>query len=234
MIISEEEFAKCDSVGVAFLKLQAKVTAMLMKANFPSIRRACIVQRNTPGGAQLPEQLIEKILNTQNFDMLLDVLVCSPYWSWIDIRMLQAIVVTSDIPQAVKNLDNYKRAVFSRKLIDLLPNLPSKEVKEKYYVKIASKLEKDASNMTVADLLEFQTELETVIMDIGKGTCILEHIEEGCVEVHWYIPSECVDKAYLSASSRCNMFNEIHLLWLQIAQYRVIHDPLISTFNAGK
>ena len=200
------------------------------------------MQRGTPGGAQLPDQLIEKILNTQNLDTLLDVLVSSPYWSWIDIRMLEAIVVTSDIPQAQQSLDNYKKAVFSRKLIDLLPNLPSKEVKEEYFVKIASKLEKDASNMTVADLLEFQAELETVIMDIGKGTCVLEHIEQGCVEVHWYIPTHCVDSAYQSASSRCHTFNEIHLLWLQIAHYPVIHDPLTSsdvvmpgfTVNASK
>jgi len=177
MIISEEEFATCDTVSDAFLKLQAKLTKILTAAaDFPSIRRACITQKSTPGGAHLPEQLIEKILSTRNINMLLDVLVCSPYWSWIDIRILQAIVVTSEIPQALQNLKNYKTAIFSRRLIELLPNLPSKEIKETFYKKIVSKLKKDANKMTVADLLDFQTELETVIMDIGQGTCVFKEL----------------------------------------------------------
>ena len=228
-IISKEEFSKCKNVRVAFLKLQTKLTTMLMKANFLSIRRGCIAQQKTPGGAQLPEKLKTDISNAQNIDMLLDALVDSPYWSWIDIRLLQAIVIASDLPQASQLLENYTGAIFSKKLIDLLPNVPSKEIKEEYYTKIVTKLEKDANSMTVADLLEFQTDLETVIMDIGQGTCVLEHIKKGCIEVHWYIPTHCVDSAYQSASTRCHMFNEIHLLWLQIALYPVIYDPLTSS-----
>jgi len=184
--ISKEEFENCKNVRVAFLKLQTKLTTMLMKANFLSIRRGCIAQQKTPGGAQLPEQLKSDITNSQNIDMLLDVLVDSPYWSWIDIRLLQAIVITSDLPQASQLLENYTSAIFSKKLINLLPNIPSKEIKEAYYAKLVTKLEKDASNMTVADLLEFQTELETVIMDIGQGTCVLEHIKKGCPLVYSY------------------------------------------------
>ena len=227
-MISTEEFAEFDDVGEAFIALQTNLTYMLMKPHFPSLRRACIVQQKTPRGVKLSKQLETEIQCAQNIDMLLDTLVVSPYWSWIDVRMLQAIVRASNIPQALQILKNYKSAVFSRKLIDLLPNIPSKEIKELYYTKIVTKLEKDASNMTIADLLEFQTELETVIMDVGKGTCVLDNIKPGCIEVHWYIPTHCVDSAYQSASTRCHMFNEIHLLWLQIAHYPVIYDPLTT------
>ena len=202
---------------------------MLVKADFLSLRRACIVQQKTPGGAQLPAQLEMEIRKTQDTDVLLDLLICSPYWSWIDIRIIEAIVLASEISQALKLLENYKAAVFSRKVIDLLPDAPSKEIKVKYFSKIGTKLGRDASKMTVADLLKFQTQLETVIMDIGKGTCVVSHIRKGCIEVHWYIPTHCVDSAYQSASSRCHMFNEIHLLWLQIAHYPAIHDPLTSS-----
>ena len=201
---------------------------MLTKADFSSIKRGYIAQQKTPGGVILPEQLKISIVNTQSIGELLDALVDSPHWSWIDIRLLQTIVVASDIPQALQLLENYKSGVFSRKLGDLLPNTPSKEIKQEYFTEIVTKLDKDASTMTVADLLEFRLELETVIMDIGKGTCVLEHIKQGCIEVHWYIPTHCVDSAYHSASTRCHMFNEIHLLWLQIAHYPVIHDPLIT------
>jgi len=229
LVISKEEFAEFDDVSDAFITLQTNFTVMLMKTHFPSLRRACIAQQKTPKGVKLSDQLEAEIKCAQNIDMLLDTLVDSPYWSWIDVRLLQAIVRASSIPQALQILKNYKSAVFSRKLIDLLPNAPTKKIKEKFYEKIVTKLKKDASNMTVADLLEFQFELETVIMDIGKGTCVLKHLKQGCIEVHWYIPTHCVDSAYQSASTRCHMFNEVHLLWLQIAHYPVIHDPLITS-----
>jgi len=226
-IISTEEFAKCDSVGTAFIKLQTKLTKMLVKTDFMSLRRACIAQQRTPGGVQLPEQLETEIRHTQDTNMLLDTLIFSPYWSWIDIRILEAIVEASEISQALQILKNYKTAIFSRKVIELLPDAPSKEIKTKYFTKIGTKLGRNASKMTVEDLLKFQSQLETVIMDIGRGTCVLGHIRKGCIEVHWYIPTHCVDSAYQSASTRCYMFNEIHLLWLQIAHYPVIYDPVI-------
>jgi len=229
LVISKEEFEEFDDVSDAFITLQTNITFMLMKTHFPSLRRACIAQQKTPKGVKLPDQLEAEIKCAQNIDTLLDALVDSPYWSWIDVRLLQAIVRASNIPQALQILKNYKSAVFSKKLIDMLPNAPSKKIKQKFYVKIVTKLEKDASNMTVSDLLEFQFELETVIMNIGQGLCVLGNIKPGCVEVHWYIPTHCVDSAYQSASTRCHMFNEIHLLWLQIAHYPVIHDPLISS-----
>jgi len=228
LVISKEEFEEFDDVSDAFITLQTNITFMLMKTHFPSLRRACIAQQKTPKGVKLPDQLETDIKCAQNIDTLLDALVDSPYWSWIDVRLLQAIVRASNIPQALQILKNYKSAVFSKKLIDLLPNAPSKKIKQKFYVKIVTKLEKDASKMTVSDLLEFQFELETVIMDIGQGLCVLGNIKPGCVQVHWYIPTHCMDSAYQSASTRCHMFNDIHLLWLQIAHYPVIHDPLTT------
>jgi len=232
-VISIEEFAECDTVGAAFIKLQTKLTKMLVKTDHLSLRRACIAQQKTPGGVQLSKQLETEIRHTQDTNVLLDTLICSPYWSWIDIRILEAVVVASEIPQGLQLLKNYKAAIFSKKVIELLPDAPSKEIKEKYFTKIGTKLGRDARKMTVADLLEFQSQLETVIMDIGKGTCVLGHIKKGCIEVHWYIPTHYVDSAYQSASTRCHMFNEIHLLWLQIAHYPVIHDPLTTPIDVS-
>ena len=157
---------------------------------------------------------------------MLDVLTCSPYWSWIDVRLMQAMVIATQSKEALEILQCYKRAIFSKKLIDLLPNIPSKEIKQIYFSKIVTKLNRDPTNMTVADLLKFQSEMETVIMDISNGTCVLEHIEKGCVEVHWYIPTSCVDGAYQSARVRCYQFNDLHLQYLKIGHYPMIHDPL--------
>ena len=201
---------------------------LFKKSDYGDLRRACLTQMHNPGGAKLSQNFIEQILRTQNIDDLFDLLVVSPYWSWIDIRILEVMVVASENSQAVQLLNNYKDVVFSKKLIDLLPNAPSKEVKEEYYAKVVTKVNKDPNTMTVADLLEFQYQLEVVIMDIQNGVCILEHLEKGCIELHWYIPTSCVDGAYQSARVRCDQFNDLHLQYLKIGHYPVIHDPLAS------
>ena len=201
----------------------------LKSSNYGDLRRACIAQQNNPGGAKLSKPLVDEILTTKNIDDLFDLLVCTPYWSWIDIRIMEMIVAAAQNSQAQQLLDNYKGAVFSKRLIDLLPNVPSKEVKEKYYDKVVTKIQKDHTEITVADLLEFQSELEVVIMDINEGKCILDHLKDGCIEVHWYIPINCVDRAYHTARAKRYQFSSLKLQYLKIGHYPVIQNPLDQT-----
>ena len=180
-----------------FLTSQLKL--LLAKTDFSNIKRSCIEQISTPSGAQLPPKLVAKVKSCEKVEMLFEVLAESAYWSWIDVRLLKVMAAASGLVEAIQLLSNYKKTIFSKQLFDILPNAPSKTVKEKYYTKIVTKLNKNPNDMTVADLIEFQAQLETVIMDITKGVCILEHLEEGCIEIHWYIPTSCVEKAYHTA-----------------------------------
>ena len=200
----------------------------MRKADFHIIRRSCIEQINTPNGAQLLPEDVSAIKTSRNIDELLDVLAISAYWSWIDVRLLEAMVAASDNMNAINLIEKYKDTIFQKKLKEILPDAPGKEIKEAYYTKIVSKLDKDPNDITVADLLKFQSQLETVIMDIKKGVCVLEHLERGCIEVHWYIPTSCVGRAYQSARVRCYQFKDLHLQYLKIGHNPVIHDSLTS------
>ena len=223
-LISKEEFESYQNdVGSAFIALQAKMRALLKDANCDDLRNACITQQHNPRGAELSRELKDKIFAIERSDKLFDLLVDSPYWSWIDIRILEAMVTASHNPQARELLGNYKAVVFSKRLLDLLPNVPSKEVKEKYYEKVVAKM-KGHDEVTVANLLEFQSYLEAVIMVIKKGTCILKHLKKGCVEGHWYIPTSCVDKAYKNARAKHHQFSECHL---QLQSLKIGHNPTI-------
>ena len=230
MVISKEEFQGYNNdVGSAFIALQTKMRELLKGANCNNLRNACIAQRRNPRGAKLSQRLIDEMLKTQSSDKLFDLLVNSPYWSWIDIRLLEALVIASENHHARKLLDNYKAVVFSKRLFDLLPNVPSKEVKEEYYSKIKAKLNKDSTVITVADLLEFQSYLEVVILDIEEGECIVNHLKKGCMEIHWYIPTSCVDRAYQNARAKHYQFGELNLQYLKIGHNPVIHNPQTKT-----
>ena len=102
-VVSKEEFQSYN-VGKAFIVLQTKMRALLIKANYGDLKRACITQKNNPDGAELSPKLVGEIKAAGNFDSLLDLLVCSPYWSWIDLRIMEAMVAASGSFQAQRYL----------------------------------------------------------------------------------------------------------------------------------
>jgi len=225
-VISEEEFEKFDNLSSAFTALQRSMTKLLRKTDHLIIRRACIAQTKTPGGTHLSEEIKTRLEMTQNVDMILDVLTRSDYWSWIDVRLLETMVTASGSLQAFESLKNYKAVIFSKKLVDILPHFPGKELNRKQYTKVVSKLNKDPKEMTVADLLKLQTKLEVEILNIASGASLLERLAKGCIEVHWYIPTELADEAFQSAALKYHKFSDMHLQYLLIGNYQMIHDPL--------
>ena len=216
-----------NNVRTAFVYLTSNVGKLLQNEDFYAIRRSCIEQINTPSGAQLSPDMVQKIKAANNLNALLDTLAVSPYWSWIDLRLLEAMVTASGSRDAKNLLTSYENGVFSKKLLEVLPCVPNKEIRKEYYSKIVSKINKDLDQITVSDLLEFKSQLETVIMDITSGTCALARIKEGCIEIHWFVPTHCIDHAYKSACLNRHKFHTLDLQYLQIAAYRRIFEPSI-------
>ena len=221
------DFCDCDDISKAFLLLMAEISKLLKGADFGTLKRALLHQRNTPGGVQFPDDLHQRFKTAQGFDKLLEELADSFYCSWVDLRLLEALVVSSGIREAKVLVDKYKATFFSIKLSEIMDKLHPKEkkVKEAYTAKVGSKIEKDPNEITVGDLSYYCTILESVIMDINSGTCVLEHLEKGCLEIQWLIPVHCRFHAYKSALNNRHKFGVIHLQYLHIAPYPPIYDP---------
>ena len=174
----------------------------------------------------------KRVQEAGDLNALLDTLADSPYWSWIDLRLLNAIVVASDSRASKDLVTSYKKHVFSKKLSEVIPSIPSKEVGDENYTKIVSKFGKDLEEITIFDLLERKYELETNIMDLKSGTCALAHIAKGCIEIHWYIPTDYIDHVYRAASLKRQTFRTLHLLFLQIGVYKKIYSASILDSSA--
>ena len=226
------ETSQFNNVSTAFVYLTSNVSRLLQTEDFYVIRRSCIEQINTPNGAQLSPDMVEKIKAANNLNALLDTLAESPYWSWIDLRLLEAMVTASGSRVAKNLLTSYQNGVFSKKLLEVLPSVPNREIREGYYSNIVSKINKDLDQITVSDVLRFQSELETEIMDLKNGTCALARIKEGSIEIHWFVPTHCIDHAYKSACRKRHKFCTLRLQYLKIGRYRKIVDP--STLHPSK
>ena len=226
--VSNFDISEFHSITDAFLHLTTCISKQIQNKDFGDIKRACIAQASTPGGAQLPPDMKERIRASKNLNALLDTLVDSPYWSWIDLRLLRAIVVASGSRAALKLIEAYKSQVFSKRLFEVISCIPDKEVSDKYYYdKIISKFDKNLEEITIKDLLDRKDKLETVIMDLKSGTCALASIVKGCIEIHWFIPTDYVNHAYNAATLKRHNYHALHLQYLQIGPYEKIYDPSI-------
>ena len=226
--VNSINFDKCDDISIAFSLLTAEVAKLLKRADFRTLRRALLQQRKTPRGVQFPDDLHQSIKEAQDLDALLDVLADSDYWSWVEIRLLEALIASSGINEANCLIQKYKEAIFPKKLsevLDKLPLPPQKEYKEAYATKVGSKIQKEPEDVTVKDLSLYCTKLEKVIMDINNGSCVLEHLDKGCLEIYWLIPAHCRFHAYKSALSNRHKFSDVHLQYLHIEPYPPIYNP---------
>ena len=225
---SDIDFSDCDDIPSAFSLLTAEITKLLRRADFFTLRRAILQQRKVPKGVQFPDDLYQSIKTAQDLDTLLDLLADSQYWSWVDLRLLKTLTMSSGIREAKVLVNKYKDVIFSKKLSEVLDNMfmpQQKKHKDAYTSRVGSKIEKNPDEITVGDLSRFRTILEKVIMDINNGSCVLEHLGTGCLEIHWLIPTHCRFHAYKSALNNRHKFCDIHLQYLHIKPYPLIYDP---------
>ena len=207
--------------------LSTRLSKLLKSADFSLLKRAFHGQN--PGGIQLPDGVKAEIKKAKKLDDLLDVLVESKYWNFADLRLINVLVFSSDNQEAKLLVDSYKKAFFSKTLSDVLSTCIRKEVlpphqHKEYTCRVSGKISKEPHEVTVADLAEYCTSLETVIMEIHNGSCALQHIEEGCVKMYLIIPIRCSYHAYKSALNNRRKFHSLHLQYLKIESYPVIYD----------
>lgn len=192
----ETAFKEFDTVSRAFIFLTSNLEKLLQKEDFYVIRRSCIEQINSPNGAQLSPECVKSIKMSMNFKDLLDVLSMTPYWSWIDLRLMMTIVAVSGNHNAMNLIRSYQNVVFTKRLKEVLPDGTDKERKEAYCTKLALLLNKDPNDMTVADVLEHQLLLEPVIMDLSRRIYIVEHLDQ--LSIPEYLLKDGIYVKYIS------------------------------------
>ena len=214
------DFSDCDDIIEGFMLFVAELSKVMKSADFSILKRA--FQMRIPGRVQLPDDLQAKIKKAKQIDDLLDALVESKYWNFADLRLVNILVFSSGICEAKSLVDKYKKAFFSTKLIDVLKMFtisPPSQCSE-YVYRVSIKISKEPAEITIGDLAQNFTILETVIMDINASSCVLDHIEAGCVKICLFIPIQCSYHAYISALNNHHRFHSLHI---QYNLYRLSH-----------
>ena len=130
------------------------------------------------------------------------MLANTSYWSFLDIRMMEAMATASMIPAAQETIENFKKTFFSMTLKEAAPYFPVIKVKPNH-TELHEDLDRDPSEMTIGELHKHRFYLETEILETGPDTCTICRIVIGSVAIIWQVH---VDHAY-QAYSRLKRFH---------------------------
>ncbi|XP_065909082.1 uncharacterized protein [Dysidea avara] len=195
------DFTSCENVDDAFSRFTAEMFLILCKVKFITLRRACLENVNKIGGAVLPENLVTEIRTAKDLDDLFDVLGSSPYWNWMNIRMLVKMANVSRQPAALKLIDRYREEVYSRKVMEILRQIPNLKIPDKYYTAIKEKWNKNLDEITVQDLVTHWSDVERKF-DVQEPTVLLDRVVEGCLVIHWLVPINIIEHVVLSLNDQ--------------------------------
>ena len=196
-----------ESMESTFSTFVDKICDELKKgSDFIKVRRKCIQNVNVTGTISLPKDTLNEIRNAKEFDELFDILCFTPYWNWMNIRMLERMAADCSAAQQV--ISQYKNEVFCRKVKDVVSEIPSLEIPADKYTEVKGKWNKDFDNLIVKDIVEQWNEIEKKFN--VEETMLLKSITEGCVEICWLIPNDLVERAIDSATINQPVKHEEH------------------------
>ena len=218
-------FTNCEDVDECFSHFTAAMFEILSKAKFTSLRRACLENSNRLGGVALSKDLKSRIETAQNLDHLFDVLCDSPYWNWMNIKMLTKMAQASLLDAATKLIQQYKDEVYSRKLIDVLSQLPNLNISDTDYTKVKERWNKDLNDITVNDLVNHWSEVEK-IFNVEEPTVLLDKVINGSIEIHWLIPKELVEHICQSISNQIPIILRYDILCFDIGGHVIKCSPI--------
>jgi len=212
-----------------FLELVPAVGDILKASGceFSILRSACI-KADTPlvEANKLPIEFIDEVNATGNLDELLPLLIECPYCNWINIRMLEKMAASSRQKEAKKLIANYKETIFSKKVADVIKEIPGLKIPDDYYMKVKNRWKKDFKDITVKDIADHWANLQR-IFGVKDLELLLENVIKGSIKFFWLIPVELVSHARLSALKNwCNLENVSHL---SIGDHEIKNDQLEFT-----
>lgn len=121
-----------------------------------------------------------------------------PYWNWMNIQVIK--IMANDSEEAKKLIDQYKIDIFSKKVKDVLSEIPELEVPKDKYTEIIEKLNKRFYNLRIEEVFERWREIEKWL-EVDE-TMLLKNIQGGCVEICWLLPKSLVERAVTSVKSK--------------------------------
>ena len=190
-----------EDIDLAFFRLSASVKSIIKDVNFSTLQTAAIERAKSPKMIQKSNEIVPTIKAATSFQGLCTLLADTPYWNFLDIRMMEAMAAASLIPAAQQSVENFKQTFFRMTLAEAAPYLPVIPQKLTHSA-MTEQLDKDPSKMTIFELHKHRFFLETELLQTGPETITICRIVIGSVTITWQIHVDHVYKAYCSLKKK--------------------------------
>ena len=210
-----KRFSKGD-VETLFVYVLNRLEELWDNVEFSKLKNACKRDR------RLSDELRSKLTSVNSLEEIFDILSNSPFCNWLEIRILKSMAEVADIPEATSMLNIFEECVHNRKCSEVEAHFAKKFINPEYLSTVITKLNKNAENMIVADLIEYYHKLESVLRLPPELTTLVGS-NAGCLEIHIIIPCYCCINAYEVAKCRFFKLRALNIQYLQIGIFPKVY-----------
>ena len=217
-------FKESMNISIAYPKLLSQLCRILKDFDIDALIVALINQAHTPDGVKLKKSVKDKIKSAKSINDLLLAFNDTSCCNWLNTRLLE-VLANCSLPNAVKVLDAYKQYLFAKKLKEVLPTNKKLEQKEAFIAKVCVKLNMDPDKATVGDFMEHHSEIEKVVLHLGKNKLNIVGFKKGCLEINYTMPVQCSFNAYKMTLHNHHKFYTNDIVHIEIGEFPLIFDP---------
>ena len=222
-----ERFSE-DDVESSFVYMLSRLEELWENVKFSKLRSTCKRDR------RLPDELKSNLHSAVNLEEMFDFLSDSEFCTWLEIRILKCMAKVANIPEAISMLKIFEECVYSRKCSEVKKYFRDKYINPNHLTVMVSKLNKNAENMIVADLIEYCYKQESILR-LQPDSVIPVGSDSGCLEIRMVIP--CCHSTYVYEIAKSHFFKlrTLNVQYLQIETFpKVYTTNLTNTTQANE
>ena len=210
-----------DDVEYAFNCLLQKLIDLWSEVNVRDLKLICKWNIN------IPDDLTKSLNNANDLEAAFDLLVKTPFCTWLEIRMLERMAKVAKIPEATKLITMFKKYVHCRKCSEVESYLNEKYINPDHVTQVTAKYNKNAGNLTVEELIAYCHRLETIIK-LDESNAPMK-FKKGCLEICFATSKIHYLLAFEIAKINFFKFRFIHIQYVQVGTL-----PRIYTVNLSE
>ena len=218
---------KEDDVENSFIYMLSRLEELWENVKFSKLKSTCKRDR------RLPNELKSNLSHIDNLEEMFDFLSDSKFCTWLEIRILKCMAKVADIPEAKSMLEIFEECVHGRKCSEVKKHFRDKDINPNHLTIMISKLNKNAEDMIVADLIEYCYRQES-ILSLPPDSVIPVGGDIGCLEIRMVIP--CCHSTYVYEVAKSHFFKlrTLNTRYLQIGTFPKVYSAnLINTTQAN-
>ena len=215
-----------DAYGRLFIDL----SRVFASVDLSTLQFVLTCQGSTPKSVELKKSVEKDIIAVTSHNNLMYIL--NNCCNWLDIRLFERIarVCNREIPIAIKIIERYKEVVFSKNLREALPYFVSKfhvagKDEVKYITAVCVKTHKNPALITIKEFIEWDWKAKDILLkDLLERKPIVEHINEGCIEVKFSISANYDFDAYKMALCNRHQLYTVDVVYVEIGKHPLIYN----------